>query len=85
MKQCKFIKVGQGDERQMDNYKIACLMLIIVKIVLKLAVYCLKRELENIPSIAKITRYRKYIPGEFYKRELPGILEVYWKAISTWS
>ncbi|MDI9475652.1 MAG: endonuclease V [Natronincolaceae bacterium] len=82
MKQCKFIKVGQGDERQMDNYKIACFDAYYREDCAKTC--CILFETgtieKNILEYCKITRpTEKYIPGEFYKRELPGILEVYWE------
>lgn len=64
----------------MDNYRIACFDAYYYRNCAKTC--CILFETEpiekSISEYCKITRFtERYIPGEFYKRELPGILEVY--------
>ncbi|HZK57974.1 MAG TPA: endonuclease V [Clostridia bacterium] len=64
----------------MGNYKIACFDAYYHKDYAKTC--CILFETgpieKSIFECCKITRpVEKYIPGEFYKRELPGILELY--------
>lgn len=66
----------------MNNYKIACFDAYYHEDCAKTC--CILFETGPVEEIileyCKITRpTEKYIPGEFYKRELPGILEVYWE------
>ncbi len=66
----------------MGNYKIACFDAYYHKDYAKNCCILFEtRPIEkSIFECCKITRpIEEYIPGEFYKRELPGILEVYWE------
>ena len=66
----------------MDNYKIACFDAYYRKDCTKTC--CILFETgpieKSIFEYCRITGITdRYIPGEFYKRELPGILEIYWE------